>query len=390
MHEEYENLAPLEQELFYPRLREVFQKILPKYFDTDSNGSIAFSLTGGMDTRTVLANINRPLLHNTRSYTHSGAYRECYDVTIAREVAKVCGLSHDTLRLDERFIANFPALAEKTVYVTDGYMDLNGTPSLYLHGKARQVGDIRFTGNFGDQVLVHRINLKPSSDKLNFLNHDFVTFLSNANKRLKDISVGHPLTFFLFKQAPWLDYSRFSMEHSQMVQRTPFMDNELISLLYQSPAGLLDQEDVRRQLVIEGNPNLAKIFTEKGHLGDWGPLASQYLRFYRRYLFKAEYYFSYGMPHWLARLNNTLRFLHFENLLLERNKYYNFRKLFRHELANFVRDILLDRRTLTRPFINKKYVEKMVIDHTCGRGNYTNEINLMLTTELTFRQLIEK
>lgn len=384
--DEYENMAQLGKESFYPRLQEVFQKILPRYFS--AAGRIAFSLTGGMDTRTVLANIKEPLV-NVHSYSHSGAYRDCYDVTIAREVAKVCGLSHDTLRLDNQFIAEFPSLAEKTVYITDGYMDLNGTPSLYLHGKARQIGDIRFTGNFGDQVLVNRINLKPSSGKMNFLNNDFEASLNDANNRLKDMGGGNPLTFFLFKQAPWFDYSRFSLEQSQMIQRTPFMDNELISLLYQAPVGMLEAEDVRCRLIREGNPALAKIHTEKGYLGDSNPLASRCLRVYRKFLFQGEYYFSYGMPHWLARLNNLFRFLQLENLLLDRNKYYNLRRLFRYELSGYVREILLDDKTLNRPFINKKYVEKMVCDHVGGRGNYTNEINLLLSTELTFRLLID-
>lgn len=384
--EEYENVTPLEKELFYPKLQEVFQKVLPKYFC--SCGTIAFSLTGGMDTRTVLANVKEPLA-NVHAYSHSGAYRDCYDATIAREVAKICGLPHDTLRLDDQFIANFPALAEKTIYVTDGYMDLGGAPSLYLHGKAREIGNIRFTGNFGDQVLVNLINLKPSYNKFYFLDAEFGAFLNNANARLKDISGGNPLTFFLFKQAPWFDYSRFSLEQSQLVQRTPFMDNDLINLLYKAPMGMLAAEDIRRRLTRDGNPDLAKIPTEKGYLGDSGPLASRCLRLYRKYLFKGEYYFGYGMPHWLARLNNSLRFLHIENLLLERNKYYNLRRLFRYELADYVREIILDNRTLNRPFINKKHVEKMVGDHTCGRGNYTQEINFLLSTELTFRILID-
>ena len=383
---EFEELPTLAREVFYRRLQETLQTILPKYFL--SNGSIAFSLTGGLDTRTILANIDNPLL-NVKCYSHGGAYRDCYDVTIARQVAKVCGLSHQTLKMDDKFIANFSALAEKTVFVTDGYMDLNGTPSLYLHGKAREISNIRLTGNFGDQVLVGRINLHPSQRTTQIFNGDLHAYIDQSAERFRHISGGHPLTFFLFKQAPWFDYTRYSLEQSQLVQRTPFMDNALIKLLYQAPKGMLSSEDIRLRLIRDGNPELSIIRTERGILGSDIILASKMLRVYRKYLFKLEYYFSYGMPHWLAKLNNNLRMLHFEYLFLEINKYYNLRKLFRYELSDYVKAILLDTRTLNRPFVNRSFVENMVAAHTSGRGNYTSQINRLLSIELAYRSLIE-
>jgi len=384
---EYEELPSLEIEVFYRRLQETLRKILPKYFY--SNGQIAFSLTGGLDTRTILANTPKHL-SNVQCYTHGGAYRDCYDVKIARQVAKVCGLTHHTLKIDKKFIADFPSLAEKTVFITDGYMDLNGTPSLYLHGKARKISNIRFTGNFGDQVLVGRINLQPSYRKSQLFNGDLQTYIDQSALSFRNASTCHPLTFFLFKQAPWFDYSRYSLEQSQLVQRSPFMDNDLIELLYQAPKGILASEDIRMRLIREGNPDLAKIPTDRGYLGSSNLLVSNSLHLYREHLFKLEYYFSYGMPHWLAKLNNAFSFLHLEYLVLETNKYYNLRRWFRYELADYVKEILLDDRTLNRSIINRNFVENMVAAHTSGRGNFTSQINRILSIELAFRCLIEE
>jgi asparagine synthase (glutamine-hydrolysing) len=383
---EYEELPSLERHVFFTLLKETLREILPRYFRY--NGQIAFSLTGGLDTRTILANISNPI-SNVQCYSHGGAYRDCYDVKIARQVASLCGLKHHTLRIDEQFITDFPVLAEKTAYITDGCMDMNGVPSLYLHGKARKIGNIRFTGNFGDQVLVNLRNLKPSSNKSELLNGEFAKHIDAAATSLRDISGGHPLTFFLFKQAPWFDYSRFSLEQSQLVQRSPYMDNDLIKLLYQAPKGMLTSEDIRMRLIREGNPDLAKIPTDRGYLGGGNILTSNCLHLYRELLFKIEYYFSYGMPHWLAKVNNTISFLNLEYLFLERNKYYNMRRYFRYELADYVKEILLDDRTLNRPFINRNILENMVDGHTSGRCNYTASIDLMLSTELAMRSLIE-
>lgn len=118
-------------------------------------------------------------------------------------------------------------------------------------------------------------------------------------------------------------------------------------------------------------------------------MTSNCLHLYRELLFKIEYYFSYGMPHWLAKVNNTISFLNLEYLFLERNKYYNMRRYFRYELADYVKEILLDDRTLNRPFINRNILENMVDGHTSGRCNYTASIDLMLSTELAMRSLIE-
>ncbi|MGB5157629.1 MAG: asparagine synthase-related protein [Desulfobacterales bacterium] len=383
---EFEKLPPLDGDVFYTRLQETLRRILPKYFI--ANGRIAFSLTGGLDTRMILANIPKPLT-NIECYSHGGAYRDCYDVKIARQIANLCGLAHHTLKIDDKFIADFPALAKKTIFITDGYMDLNGTPSLYLHGKAREISNIRFTGNFGDQVLVGRINLLPSQRKSQIVTGDLHTYIDQSAERFRQTSVGHPLTFFLFKQAPWFDYTRYSLEQSQLVQRSPFMDLELISLLYQSPKGMLASQDIRMRLIRDGNSELVKIPTDRGYLGSNIIFAAKALHSYRDFLFKLEYYFSYGMPHWLAKLNNAISFTHLEYLFLEVNKYYNLRRWFRYELAEYVKSILLDTRTLNRPFINRSFVENMVAAHTSGRGNYTNQINRLLSIELSFRCLIE-
>ena len=95
------------------------------------------------------------------------------------------------------------------------------------------------------------------------------------------------------------------------------------------------------------------------------------------------------MPHWLATLDRALEPLHIDKAFIENHKYYNIRKWFRDDLADYVREILLDRRTLSRPFINKGFLEEIVNRHISGRWNYSALINLMITIELTFRLLIE-
>lgn len=383
---EYEDLPKLDKLEFIKRLKSTLENILIRYFSYGEN--IVLSLTGGLDTRTILSNV--PILDpNIKFYSHSGIYRECYDVKIAKEIAKICNLPHSTLKIDKTFILKFTELAKKTIYISDGYMDLNGTPSLYLHGKARKIGKIRLSGNYGDQVLRNVRNLVPNPVKSKWLNKDFHRKIDDAIVCLKDLSTGHPLTFFLFKQAPWFDYSRYSVEQSQMVQITPFMDNDLIRLLYQAPDNMLEAKDVRMILVKDGRRGLSKIPTDRGYLGDDNKIVIAVRHFIREILFKIEYYFSYGMPNWLAKLNCWLSYFEVEKMFLERNKYYNFRRWFGSELSDFVKDILLDDRTLKRPFVNNTELRRMVNNHINKTENHTTSINRMISVELAFRLLVE-
>jgi asparagine synthase (glutamine-hydrolysing) len=100
---------------------------------------------------------------------------------------------------------------------------------------------------------------------------------------------------------------------------------------------------------------------------------------------KAEYVYDYGMPQWLALVDHALWPLHLERLFLGRQKFYHFRVWYREALAGFVRDVLLDPRALSRPYVDRRRLEAMVNGHVTGNRNYTVDIHKMLTLELLHR-----
>jgi hypothetical protein len=55
-----------------------------------------------------------------------------------------------------------------------------------------------------------------------------------------------------------------------------------------------------------------------------------------------------------------------------------------------VSDILLDRRTLERPFLDKRSLRVAVEEHLAGKRSHTSELNKALSLELTMRTLIER
>jgi len=95
------------------------------------------------------------------------------------------------------------------------------------------------------------------------------------------------------------------------------------------------------------------------------------------------------MPQWIARIDHLLAPLHLERLFLGRHKYYHFRMWYRDALARYVREMLLDPRTLARPYLNRNGLERVVRGHLDGSRNYTYEIHKVLTLELLHRLFVD-
>jgi asparagine synthase (glutamine-hydrolysing) len=95
------------------------------------------------------------------------------------------------------------------------------------------------------------------------------------------------------------------------------------------------------------------------------------------------------MPQWMARIDHLLAPLHLERLFLGRHKYYHFRVWYRDPLAGYLREILLDSRTLSRPYWQRNNLEAMLQHHIKGDRNYTNEIHRVLSLELAHRLFLD-
>jgi len=383
----WEKQPLLGKEDFYKHLRATFLKLLPRYFDTEQK--IALSLTGGLDTRMIMA--SKDLAPNELPcYTFGGMYRDCFDVKVARKVAMVCKQSHRVLTVDKHFFSDFPELAEKTVYVTDGNLDVSGSADLYVNKMAREIAPIRLTGNYGSEVLRGSVHLKAMPACKGLFNGAFEDQINAAANTLSDVRRGNRVTFAAFKQTPWHHYNRLALEQSQLCLRSPYLDNDLVKLMFRAPDEVLNSGELSFRLINDGNIELGNMMTDRGLGGNKSHWVSRMAYLYHEFLFKADYAYNYGMPQWLAKIDHTvLSPLHMERLFLGQHKFYHFRRWFRDELADYVREILLDQRSLNRPYLRGRFVEKMVSDHTAGRLNYTTEITKLLTFELLQRQMID-
>ena len=385
--EALESQSILSESDYYEKLEETFRRVLPRYLRADDK--IAMSLTGGLDSRMIMAWARRDP-STLPCYSHRGMFRECLDARIGRRVARVCGQEHRTITVGDEFLREFPTLAERAVYVTDGAMDVSGATGIYVNRIAReQIAPVRLTGNYGGEILRHLIALGPAKLKNPFLDKTFMSYVSDGKDTLTRELNGERPSFIAFKQVPWHHYARFCLESSQLTIRSPYLDNELVALSYQAPRDLTTNRRLAERLITEGNPGLASFPTDRGPLGRSGVFGKA-RQMFQEFTFKADYAYDYGMPHWLSQLNRALSPLHLEKVFLGRHKYYHFRHWYRTTLAPYVKEVLLDPRALSRPYLDRRSVETMVNAHVTGRGNYTSEIHALLGMELLQRQLIER
>ncbi len=381
---EWEDAPRLGAEPFYEEMRRVFAAKLPRYLE----GRVGMSLTGGLDTRMIMAWQRRPA-GSLPSYTFGGMFRQCHDVRVAREVARASGQPHEVIVVGRELLADFPRYAERSVYLTDGCVEVSHAPDLYVSERAREIAPIRVTGNYGGEVLRGVVAFGSRTPSPGLFTPEVEAWTCRAEETFAELRRGHPVSFAVFKQAPWHHYGLSALEQSQLAVRSPYLDNDLLQLVFRAPAVALEDENVCLRLIADGDPTLWRIPTDGGLGGGRRGLGGALSRGVSKWSRKAEYGYDYGMPQWLARLDHALSRFHLERMFLGRHKFNHFRIWYRDALSEYVRAMLLDPRTLARPYLERRRVEAMVRGHLTGNRNHTADIHRLLTLELVHRLFVD-
>ncbi len=383
---EWEDQEPLEPEPYYTENRDVFSRNLPRYFE--GRERIGMSLTGGLDTRMIMA-WQKQGDGSLPCYTFAGMLRDCQDVIVARQVAAMCGQSHEAIPLGEEFLARFSDYAERAVYLTDGCCDVSRAPDVYWNTRARQIAPVRMTGNYGGELLRGIRTFKPTAPRPGLFAADLHPHFSQTAQIYSEQIRGNPISFAMFKQAPWNHRGMLALEQTQLSLRSPFWDNDFVRMVFRAPSSALVTSEASIRLIAAGNRDLLRIPTDRGLLGEQGRVSSAASQVFFEFLFKAEYAYDMGMPQWLAQADHVFRGFHFERLFLGRHKISHFRSWYGDPLAPYVKEMLLDPRSLDRPYVQRKRLEEVVEGHLTGRRNYTTEIHKLLTLELLHRLFLD-
>lgn len=383
---EWEQQSPLDPELYYQALRAALSESLKSYFAGPER--IGVALTGGMDTRVIMA------LHKSASgalpcYTFGGMFGDCQDVQLARRVASVCQQTHQVIEVGDEFLKRFPHYAERSIYLTEGGVDVYRSSDLYVSEKAREIAPTKVVGTYGSEIIRHAVMFKPMPPEDGLFRPDFLGQVRHAEHTYAAVRRVHPVTFAAFRQSPWYHHGILALEQTQLTVRSPYLDNNFVRTVFRAPK--LDNgngngdSDVRLRLIGDGSPALRQIPSDRGVGGASGPLMSAISRGFLEFTFKSEYAYDYGMPQWVARVDHLFASLHLERMFLGRHKFLHYRVWYRDALSKYIREMLLDPLTLSRPYIERKSLEKIVSSHIRGDRNHTTAIHKMLTMELLHR-----
>ena len=388
-----ENQPALRQDQFFEELSATFARILPRYF---TGKSIGMALTGGLDTRMIMACLN-PATGELPCYTFGGAYRDILDVRIAPQVAKACDQTHKILRMyDNKFLLEYPFHVKRSIYISDGLESVDKADVIYFSKLARQVAPIRMTGIYGSQVLKNISGLQERTPCEQLINHCFKEYITMAKNTYSGIKKVHDLSFMLFNEISWWWNGFIASQSSQATVRSPYLDNDFVKVLYQAPSKTADfGTEFQLGFIKKAKPQLMLIPTTGTHGGRYSPVISKLFKSFLNFLIIADKVYirerlPYSMTHWVGRIDHLFSPLHADRLIMGFTDFRRYRVWFRDQLSAFLKETLLSSRTFSRPYWNKNYLEKVVNNHTNGRGTYLREIRKVLQVEMIHRVLIEE
>lgn len=391
---DYENQEPLELLQFSEQLGSTFERILPRYF---LGGRVGLGLTGGLDTRLILASQN-PAPGTLPCYTFGGTYRDIFDIRIAPKVAAACGQVHTVLKLDDKqLLKDYPSLVERATYISDGLEGTDKVDVICFNKMARNIAPIRMTGKYGSQVLKGIFGFDTRPPLMEIVHRDFQKYIETARHTTKDLYRKHRLTFLLQCAIPWWWNSFVTLESSQVEVRSPFLDNNLIELLYRAPQ-LPSDFGIRFELdlIAKKKPALMAIPTTGTYGGNQAWPIPKLVRSYIKALMMVDKIYirerlPFKMTHFVGKLDKWLISpLHMDRLIMGYADFRRYRTWFRDELSGYIQDILLSEKTLGRPYWDHRQLVRIVNDHIKGRGTYLREIRKVLQVELSHRVLLEQ
>jgi asparagine synthase (glutamine-hydrolysing) len=382
----WEALPKLSGPDYEAQFRAVFEKIMPRYFQTDSK--VGISLTGGLDTRLIMACHPHDRQRET-SFTFTGPAGRTLDDRVAGQVAAACGLDHQLLRLGPDFFSNFAAHADRTVFITDGCFGILGAHEIYFHKQARSLAPLRLTGNYGGEVFRGVSTFKPLRLAPDMVQPDFQPAVNAAAAELVALKK-IPDTFAAFQEVPLHLFGNLAAGRSQMSFRTPYLDNELVPLTYQCPDSLKKSSWPAMRLVKACSPALDRIPTDRGFISDRSDPEIFLRRVFAEVTFKLDYCSDAGLPKPFGALDPIFKPMMQAMGVSGLHKFLKYSKWFRTSLAPCIADKIAAAQKTGGKFWNPDAVGRLANEHLSGQKDLLAEINAVLMIESVERQLFRE
>jgi asparagine synthase (glutamine-hydrolysing) len=378
---EWESSSAIDGPGFQESLAATLARVVPRYARDDA--PVGLSVTGGLDTRMVLAALSSNL-SPARCYTFGPEHGETLDQRIGRAVSSACGFTHVSLRLGSDWLRDFREHVDRTVWVTDGCAGATTAHEIYFNRLARSLSPVRLTGNFGSEILRSVSPLGAWRPAEGFLQPEFGRRVAALERAA---TFAHPVSRAVFEEIPRHPGGAPLASRSLVVLRTPFLDNDLVRLAFTAPAAALQASEASLGAVRRLRPALASIPTDRG-LAARSPAVTTFVRrACAETTFKLDYLDKDGLPGWLWPLNTPLRLLR-RTPMMGLHKYLPYRTWFMSELQHVVAEAVHTAPSSLHEFLRPEFLATMPASHASGRQNLLREIALVMTLASIDRTLL--
>jgi asparagine synthase (glutamine-hydrolysing) len=347
------------------------------------SGRVLLPLSAGLDSRAILAAIPRqtPLT----AYTFGDA--DSADRVYGRKLAQAAGLRHIGYDLTPEDLLNY---AEEAVTLTDGMLDLLNTHGISTAEHLKEHGDWILSG-LGGELLRNFFgypggNTDPSAYLFRhirsvFSEEDLATLLTpeyfGRIQGCAEVSFRKVFSRTLDLESPFDRCDAFYLQQrvrrftlsgallfgSRLGYRAPFLDDDFIDGVLHTRPSLKIGSRFHRLFIQRMAPDLSRI-----PLGSANEPLTPTLRY--RVLRRART--------WL-RMPGPPR---------PRASIVDYPSWLRNELSGFIRNILLDKRTLERGYFRREYLERLADTPRSERIN-TAGLSVLVTLELWHRLFID-
>jgi len=387
------------EEYYSEELVKRFKKAVKRRMEDEHKKGVL--LSGGLDSRSILAAADEKLC------TFTFGVKGSKEAKIAKVVANKKQMKNKFLELKEDYI---PKFAETTVYLTDGMLNILHSHGISVLDRIKDEVDIAFDGlamdlTLGGSFLTNKLFSYNEHDlpkilfkKTNTLfNNDMVRHLFSRDyyqkikgkafeslrtelEKLKDENIANKSDHFFLQNR----VRRFIMLggvylRSKVEYRTPTYDNDFIDIILSIPPELRLNHHIYIKFLKKLDKELAKI-----------PYAKTGIRA--------------DAPELLRRIGSLIKTVIITVKLLlrkytgglisipDKSGYPDYDEWIRKNIVfkNFIKEILLSDKTLSRGYFNKFFIQRMIEDHMNYRKNYSRQLCALVTFELWHRLFLER
>ena len=388
---------------FVDELVKTFKKAIA--IRMKDNNHYGVSLSGGLDSRTVVAAIEKNKRKEVLAFTFGPL--DCNEVKIAKKVSNKAGTMHKIIEITPEMIIDN---AEKEIYLSDGldYVGVSYIPVILK--TVRSDVDIVFTGFALDGTLANPtltrkiLNAKSDEDLFEIL-YDRTRFFSDEElsklfvhgyhnkiktypsssfkKAFDEVSESHPGNkndhFELQNHVRrWTAMGnvlmKFNVEYS-----IPALDNEFINVIRTVPPELRLDHRIYRKFLIKLSPKISKIPYDHTMVSADAPMilwrvGKMYLRIQNK------------IKRLVWKISKGKISIHSKKSYVESNEWLRTNENWKR----FFKDLLLDKNAMSKKYLNQEYINTLIREHEEGKKNNSQKILYLASFELFLELFMDK